>query len=63
MDIVNKPHSPDIKRRRSFKKYLKKSPLAKRIPHFDDDNLSDEESQSDGLLVLHPMLTSNNDSS
>lgn len=50
-----KPNSPDIKKRKSFRKFLKGSPEIQRSSRFKPTDI--EEDFDDGILELHPMDT------
>ena len=49
-----KPNSPDIKRRKSFRKYLKGSPEIQRSSLFNNE-LINEELREHSFIELHPM--------
>lgn len=50
----DKPESPDIKNRKSFRKYLKGSPDIQRSSRFNKE-MTDAEVREHGFLELHPM--------
>lgn len=50
-----KPNSPDIKKRKSFRKFLKGSPEIQRSSRLNPGDNDDE--SDDGILELHPMDT------
>lgn len=50
----HKPESPDIKKRKSFRKYLKGSPQVQRSSRFNKEMIEDE-LREHGFLELHPM--------
>lgn len=57
-----KPNSPDIRRRKSFRKYLKGSPEIQRSHRFPKNDLEDY-SIDDGILSLKPTVVSKEESS
>ena len=50
----DKPESPDIKKRKSFRKYLKGSPDIQRSSRFNNEVI-DDGLREQGFLELHPM--------
>lgn len=55
--VKSKPNSPDIKKRKSFRKYLKGSPDLKHSSRIRKGLEDNDENTGDGLLSLHPMFT------
>jgi len=55
-----KPNSPDIRRRRSFKKYLKGSSQVQRSSRFNKEDYDSIDQESD-ILCLQPMLPIKNE--
>lgn len=56
------PISPDIKKRKSFRKYLKRSPDIQRSLRYKKKLTQNNENESE-LLALHPMMTTGDDTS